>query len=120
MIVAGSSFGKNPIIHSFLSNSINCEELNPEKIHETAINEPLINWKSIDGDLALESIRNSKGWAAYASDKSMLSYSKIIREREGLSVLPASTAGLVALVERHKKTPLSNDRYVVLLTGRKT
>jgi len=120
MMVAGSSYGKNPIIHSFLSNSINCEELNPEKIHETAVNEPLINWKSIDGDLALESIRNSKGWAAYASDKSMLFYSKIIREREGLSVLPASTAGLVALLERHKKTSLSNDRFVVLLTGRKS
>jgi threonine synthase len=120
LMVAGSSFGKNPIIHSFLANSQSCEELNPEKIHETAVNEPLINWKSIDGDPALESIRNSQGWAAYASDKSMLSYSRIIREKEGLSVLPASTAGLAALLERHKKTPLSNDRYVVLLTGRKT
>jgi len=118
-MVAGSSYRKNPIIHSYLSNSPNCEELNPDKIHETAVNEPLINWKSIDGDYALESIRNSNGWAAYASDKNMMLYSKTIREREGLSVLPASTAGLVALLERHKKTPLSNDRHVVLLTGRK-
>jgi len=120
LIVAGSSFGKNPIIHSFLTNAPTCEDLNPEKIRETPVNEPLINWRSIDGNLALESIRQSKGWAAYASDKNMIAYSRIIREREGLSVLPASTAGLVAFLEQHKKTPLQNDRYVVLLTGRKS
>jgi threonine synthase len=34
-------------------------------------------------------------------------------------VVPASTAGLIALVEKHKKEPLPNDRYVVILTGRK-
>ena len=120
MIVAGSSFGKNPIIQSYLKNAPVCEDLNPEKIHETAINEPLINWRSIDGDLALESIRSSNGWAAYATDKSMATYARIIREREGLSVLPASTAGLAAFLEKHKKNPFTNDRYVVLLTGRKT
>jgi threonine synthase len=119
-IVAGSSYRKNPIIHSFISNSDKCEDLNPEKIRETPVNEPLINWRSIDGDLALSSIKKSNGWAAYASDKSMLTYSKIIREREGLSVLPASTAGLVAFIEKHKKNPLPNDRYVILITGRKT
>lgn len=120
MIVAGSAFGKNPIIQSYLTKAPVCEDLNPEKIHETAINEPLVNWRSIDGDLALECIRNSNGWGAYATDKSMATYARIIREREGLSVLPASTAGLAALLERHKKTPFVNDRYVVLLTGRKT
>ena len=120
LIVAGSSFGKNPIIHSFLTNAPTCKDLNPEKIRETPVNEPLINWRSIDGNLALESIRHSRGWAAYASDKNMIAYSRIIREREGLSVLPASTAGLVAFLEQHKKTPFQNDRYVVLLTGRKS
>jgi len=118
-IVAGSSFGKNPIIQAFLKNTPSCEDLQPSKIHETSINEPLINWRSIDGDYALEAIRNSGGWGSYASDKSMLAHSKMIREKEGLNVLPASTAGLIALLDRHKKEPLSNDRYVVVLTGRK-
>jgi threonine synthase len=119
-VVAGSSFGKNPIIQAYLKNLPNCEDLIPEKIRETAINEPLINWRSIDGDYALYAIRNSEGWASYASDKNMIAHSKLIREKEGLSVLPASTAGLIALLDRHKKDPLHNDRYVAVLTGRKS
>jgi threonine synthase len=118
-IIAGSSFGKNPVIQAFLKNSPQCDDLNPQHIRETAINEPLINWHSFDGNHALEAIRESRGWAAYASDKNMMLYSKLIREREGLSVLPASTAGLIALLEQHQKEPLPSDRYVVILTGRK-
>jgi threonine synthase len=119
-IIAGSAYGKNPIIQAYLKNSPACEDLLPEKIRETAINEPLINWRSIDGDYALEAIRNSGGWASYTTDKNMISHSKLIREKEGLSVLPASTAGLVSLLERHRKEILPNDRYVVVLTGRKS
>jgi len=119
-IVAGSAFGKNPIVQAFLKNSPACEDLVPEKIHETAINEPLINWRSIDGDYALQAIRTTGGWASYVSDKNMIAHAKIIREKEGLSVLPASTAGLIALLEHHKREPLPNDRYVVVLTGRKS
>jgi threonine synthase len=119
-IVAGSSFGKNPIIQAYLKNLPNCEDLIPEKIRETAVNEPLINWRSIDGDYALYAIRNSKGWASFSSDKSMLSHSKIVREKEGLNVLPASTAGLIALLDQHRKESLAQDRYVAVLTGRKS
>ena len=118
-IVAGSSFKKNPIIQAYLKNQTTCEDLKPECIKETLINEPLVNWHSIDGDYALEAIRQSNGWAAYASDKSLMSYSRIIRQKEGLSALPASTAGLIALLDKHQKEPLPGDRYVVLLTGRK-
>jgi threonine synthase len=118
-IVAGSSFGKNPIIQAFLKNLDTCEDLSPEKIHETPVNEPLINWRSIDGDYALEAIKETHGWGAYATDKNMIYFSKILREKEGLSVLPASTAGLIALLDKHKKETLPNDRYVIILTGRK-
>jgi threonine synthase len=84
------------------------------------INEPLVNWHSIDGDYALEAIRRTRGWADDASDKSMRFYAKLIREKEGLQVLPASTAGLSALLDKHLKTTLPADRYVVVLTGRKS
>lgn len=117
-MVAGSSHGKNFIIRAFLKNAPHCADLEPERIRETAVNEPLINWHSIDGDHALESIRGTGGWASYGSDKSMLAYSKLLREREGLNVLPPSTAGLVVVLERHRKEPLPGDRYVVILTGR--
>lgn len=118
-VVAGSSFNKNPIVQAFLKNKITCEDLDPHKIRETSVNEPLINWHSIDGNHALEAIRATKGWAGNAADKQLLSYSKFIREREGLHVLPASTAGLAALITQHRESPLANDRYVVILTGRK-
>lgn len=119
-MVAGSSFRKNPIVQAALKNKPACEDLVPEKIRETRINEPLINWHAIDGNLALKAIRETNGWAGDASDKSMRRYSRLIREREGLDVLPASTAGLIALIEQHKRNPLPNDRYVVVLTGRKS
>jgi len=119
-IVAGSSYRKNPIVQAFLKNMPTCEDLNPQQIHETSVNEPLINWHAIDGDIALEAIRQTRGWATDASDKAMLAYSKLIREKEGLQVLPASTAGLIALMEAQQKEPLPGDRYVVILTGRKS
>lgn len=118
-MIAGSSFGKNPIISAFLKKMPECADLKPEQIHETSVNEPLINWQSLDGDHALESIRLSRGWAAYASDKNMMNFSRLIREREGLNILPASTAGLIALLDLHTKENLGNDRFVAILTGRK-
>ena len=119
-MVAGSSFGKNPIVHAVLKNKPTCEDLVPGKIRETRVNEPLINWHAIDGNLALRAVRETNGWAGNATDKAMRRYSRLIREREGLDVLPASTAGLIALIEHHKVNPLPNDRYVVVLTGRKS
>jgi threonine synthase len=119
-MVAGSSFGKNPIVQAYRKNAPTCEDLLPEKIRETAVNEPLINWSSIDGDHALHSIRVSSGWASYISDRNMLRFAKIIRDQQGLSVLPAATAGLGALLDRHQSASLPNDRYVAIVTGRKS
>jgi len=119
-MVAGSSFNKNPVIQAYLNNYRSCIDLRPEKIHETKINEPLINWHSIDGDLALYAIRTSGGWVANASDKKMVAFSKMILEKEGMNVLPASTAGLIALIDHHQKEQLPNDRYVVILTGKRS
>ncbi|KON33653.1 MAG: threonine synthase [miscellaneous Crenarchaeota group-6 archaeon AD8-1] len=117
--IAGSSYGMNPIVQAFVKNTPKCVDLLPERIRNTSINEPLVNWRSIDGEYALSIIRDTRGWAAFATDKKMREYSKLLREMEGLSVLPASTAGLIALMDRHKKQPFPGDRFVVILTGRK-
>lgn len=119
-MVAGSAFGKNPIIQAYLKKQTTCQDLVPARIRETAVNEPLINWHSTDGDHALDAIRATNGWAQYVSDKSMLSYTRMIRELNGFHVMPASTAGLLALLERHKRDPLPGDRHVVVITGRKS
>jgi threonine synthase len=118
-IIAGSSYRKNPIVQSYLSGAEECQDLDPSKIRETAVNEPLINWHSIDGDLALGAIRSTSGWASYASDRSMARFSRLISSSEGLAVLPASTAGLIALLDDERRHELANDRYVVVLTGRR-
>jgi threonine synthase len=119
-MVAGSAHDKNPIVRAILKNLPQCDDLEPAQVRETVVNEPLINWHSIDGDHALEAIRATGGWASYASDKGMLFYSRLLREREGLNVLPASTAGMIVLLERHRRQPLPGDRYVVILTGRRS
>jgi threonine synthase len=118
-IIAGSSFRKNPIVYSHIKRLPKCQDLNPEVIRETAVNEPLINWHSSDGDLALSAIRSTDGWATHASDRAMTRYSKMISSHEGLNVLPASTAGLIALLDAHRWQALPKDRYVVILTGRR-
>jgi threonine synthase len=118
-MVAGSAFGKNPIVRSHLDGLDECRDLDPARIRESAVNEPLINWHASDGQLALDALRASAGSAGYASDRSMRLYARLLREKEGLSALPASTAGLIALIEAHHRSPLPNDRYVVILTGRR-
>ncbi len=117
--IAGSSFKKNPITYSFQKGLDHCTDLRPEKIKETPLNEALINWHSFDGEVALQAIRNSEGWANDVSDQKLSYYSKILKEKEGLNVLPASTAGLIALLNYHKTENFGNDRYVAILTGRK-
>jgi threonine synthase len=119
-MVAGSSHGKNPIVRAFMKGLSRCEDLKPEEIRETPVNEPLVNWHSIDGDLALDAIYRTSGWAADVTDKEMLATSKALKDTEGLSVLPASTAGLLALLERHKVELLPSDRYVAVITGRRS
>jgi threonine synthase len=119
-MVGGSSHGKNPIVRAFHKNTPGCEDLKPEQIRETAVNEPLINWHALDGNQALEAVRKTNGWCSDASDKGMLAYSRLLKEKEGLSVLPASTAGLNALLEQHRRESLPGDRYVVVLTGRRS
>ena len=91
----------------------------PDKIKETRINEPLINWHSFDGDEALYAIRQSNGLAYDISDEKMSRLSGHLREKEGLHVLPAATAGLAGLLDLNNLGSLEPDRYVAILTGKK-
>jgi len=118
-IIAGSSYRKNPIIYSWKKGFQKCEDLIPDHIHETKINEPLINWHAFDGNEALSAIWESSGWAEDISDTKLTNMAKLLKEKEGLSVLSASTAGLVALISRLQVEPFYGDRYVAIVTGRK-
>lgn len=118
VFIAGSSAYKNPIIYSFRSGYESCKDIDPKHVKETAINEPLINWHSFDGDEALYALRQSGGEARHISDKKMREMSIFLHKKEGLRILPASTAGLIAMLEMHEKNEFVNDRYVAILTGK--
>lgn len=117
-MVAGSSPRKNPIISSMLQGHDSCADIDPASLRETGVNEPLINWHSFDGDAALRVLRESGGWVGPASDRRMKAQARQLRASLGIDVLPASTAGLIALLDRHVQSPLPQARYVAVLTGR--
>jgi len=119
LMVAGSAYRKNPIVQAFLEDKIHCEDLSPGIIRETAINEPLINWHSFDGDITLHAIRQTGGWARDVTDRRMVGLTRMLKEVEGLNVLPAATAGLAALAQPPTPEMLQNDRFVAVLTSRK-
>jgi len=119
MMVAGSAYRKNPIVQAFLLQKDHCEDLPASVIRETEINEPLINWHSFDGDVTLSAIRETGGWARDVTDKQMTQLTRIIKEVEGLNVLPAATAGLAALSSPPDLALVQNDRFVAVLTSRK-
>ena len=116
--VAGSAAYKNPIITSFKAGLEKCKDINPKQVRETAINEPLINWHSFDGNEALYAINQSGGAAHHISDKKMKEMSTFLLKKEGYRILPASTSGLIALLEMHEKNEMINDRFVAVLTGK--
>ncbi len=116
--LAASSTLKNPIVHSFKKNLAECEDLDPKKIKETFVNEPLINWHSFDGDEALSAIIETDGYAYNISDKNMKKMSTYLKQHEGKNILPASTAGLIGLLNLNETEPLESDRYVAVLTAK--
>lgn len=119
LMVAASATSKNPIVHSFRKGFQACIDLDPAKIRETVINEPLVNWHSFDGHEALNAIYRSGGLAYNVSDERMRKMAHYLREKEAMNVLPASTAGLIALLKMHEEGVLPKGNHVVVLTARR-
>lgn len=116
--LAASSTLKNPIVFSFKRNFDTCQDLDPNKIKETLINEPLINWHSFDGNEALAALNESNGFAYNISDRNMKKMSSYLKQHEGKNILPASTSGLIGLLDLNETEPLESDRYVAILTAK--
>lgn len=117
-MVATSTRRGNPIIKSFKENNRTIVDLAPEEIKETKVNEPLTNWRAFDGQLALDAIYESSGFADYASDSRMIEFSKLIRSEEGLSVLPASASTLAVMESLGREGFIVKGTFVAILTGR--
>ncbi len=117
-MIAASSSQKNPIISSFKKDLEHCQDLDPAFIKETKYNEPLINWHSFDGEEALYALRESGGEAYNISDRKMREMTSFLLKKEGIKILPASTSGLIALLEMHEKLNFEPDRFVAVLTAK--
>lgn len=117
-LVGASTPGGNPIIKGFKAGASKTEDLIPAEIKESSINEPLIAYHSYDGDDALHAIYETNGWADYASDACMLKFHTMLKDLEGLNVLPASASPIEALIKFKEHRVLNSD-YVIVLTGRK-
>jgi len=120
VMVAASTEGGSPVVTSFNDGRRKIKDLDPAKIVETEHNEPIVNWRSLDGQHALDALWDSGGYGALISDEVMVTFSRLLEKEEGLSVLPASAASLAALAEyaKTKATPKMS-AFVAVLTGRK-
>lgn len=117
-MIAASSSRKNPIVQSFIQGLDFCKDLDPHTAKETKYNEPLVNWHSFDGEEALYALIQSEGSAFNVTDKKMKEMSAFLLKKEGLRILPAATAGLIALLEMDEKFNFEPDRYVSVLTAK--
>ncbi|MGB7394871.1 MAG: pyridoxal-phosphate dependent enzyme [Pricia sp.] len=117
-MIAASSTKKNPIVQSFLQGLDHCKDLDPDTIKETKYNEPLINWHSFDGEEALYALRESNGEAFNISDKKLKQMTSLLNKKEGFRILPASTAGLIALLELDEIMDFEPGRFVAVLTAK--
>lgn len=117
-MVAVSTRRGNPIIKSFKLKSQVIMDLSPTEIKETKINEPLTNWHSYDGQIALNVLYETNGFAEYASDTKMFEFARHLKTNEGLNVHPASASTLAVLANLTKNNMPLKGSYVAVLTGR--
>ncbi len=117
----GGSTSSNPICVTYNLGKKKIIELDPYSIEETEVNEPLINWRSYDGQYALDAIYDSHGATYSFFDDELIEYAKLIKKSEGINVLPASCAALGALIKyldgKGNKKSLTKP-HVVVITGK--
>ncbi len=111
--IANSTINGNPIIYSFLNGFKKIRDLNPGNIKETPIDEPLVAYRSYDGQNALDVLYETHGYALYSTDDEMKNLSTRLMEFYNLSVLPASCSALSGALR-----VINKETCVVLLTGK--
>jgi len=115
-IVGASTVNGNPILRSFLEGRNCVTRITPSSIRETTVNEPLVAYESYDGDDALRAIRETQGYAFPVTDQKMLDFRRLLKAREGIDALPASTSALEAL-RLLVRMEGPHSKYVAILTG---
>ncbi len=89
----------NPVVYSFIHGFRNIIELDKSSIIETEINEPLIAYRSYDGQHALNVLYRTKGNAIYVSDRDMKNISGDFLINDNISILPASSSAVAGAIK---------------------
>jgi threonine synthase len=115
-MIAASTDGGNPIVESFKNHRKKITDFPREKIKETEINEPLVNFHSYDGELALSALIESDGYAEYVTDEDLYRYRDAIKKYEKIEVIPAAAAS-VASIDYITKREKTSGIKVAVVTG---
>ncbi len=116
LIASSTSLG-NPILYSWKHGFRKLQELEPSRIIETEVNEPLVSFKAMDGQKALNAIYDSRGVAIGVNDMDMKKFSRIIENQQSIEVLPASASSMAAAF-KNLSGKNNGTEVVVVLTGR--
>ncbi len=114
-IIAASTDGGNPVIESFIMGQKEITDFPVERIKETEINEPLVNYRSYDGGLAFKAVLDSGGTAEYVTDEELSEYHTLLKKYERIDAIPAATASIAAIAHFVKKN--KNGTFVAIVTG---
>ncbi|MBW3582800.1 MAG: pyridoxal-phosphate dependent enzyme [Euryarchaeota archaeon] len=121
IMLAGTSRGNNPIVAAAARDQDRCTPLDPRSVHETAVNEPLVNWDALDGTAALTAVRDSRGSAYGVEDERLLELHDALLT-DGFDAHPASLAAVGAIADAIEEGLVDRDGIcvAVLTSGRAT
>jgi threonine synthase len=118
-LIAVSSKDLNPIVRSLRDNLAVYTAYDSSHIdnRETAINEPLINWNSLDGAKTFDAVKESGGWAKWVTDEELASMARLLKNVNGIDPIPAAVASICGL--ESSAADFSNEvgPIVAVLTG---
>lgn len=115
-MLAGSSIGNNAIVETIQRNSKDIVEMDPDSLDETEINEPLLNWKALDGQEAINAIYDTGGTAIGLSDEEIIHYEELL-EKENVSLIPCSASALGATHKYLQEYDINGPHVIVITSG---
>lgn len=115
-LVAVQSDGCAPIVRAWDQGEKTRAWDNPHGI-ASAIADPLLGYEN-HGDLTVDAIRESGGFALSVTDCEILEAGKLLAKREGIFVEPSSAAALAGLIKALQKKIVADTCHAALiLTG---
>lgn len=92
-------------------------KVEPDRVVETWVNEPLVAVRALDAELALEALRATGGRVYAFEDDEMVEAALLVRALEGVPSLPASASAVLALAKLAKEEEVEGS-LVAVVTGR--